>query len=215
MEYPAAPSEFMRWFKDQSEHHFARLRLTPEAYGLQHQPGTQWRSGLTIPELAAFQAAVGFKFPEELCAFYRVMNGTNLSGVNVYGESGLPYDYAPIYFSYPEHLPLIQQRIEKLLTIKGLTLDRMKEEAIPLVFPICDFYFLVIDGETNPVYFLSPVPPNRRNPYADVYGELWTDTLQGYLVKDAFYQCTHVNDLQEFPNRKRIPNYWTTHKDTL
>jgi hypothetical protein len=214
MEYPTTPSEFMLWFKNQSERHFAELRLDSEAYGLQHQPGTQWRPGLTEPELAAFQAAVGFEFPEELRAFYRVMNGTDLPGVNVYGESGLPYYYAPIYFSYPEHLATIQQCIEELLTIKALTRSRMREAAIPFIFPMNAFYFLIIDRKTNPVYFLSPVPPNHRNPHADVYGELWTDTLQGWLLKDAFNRCNHVNDAEEFPNRKRIPNYWTSRVDT-
>jgi hypothetical protein len=210
MEYPTAASEFIRWFKDHSERHFAELQLDAEAYGLQHQPGTRWRPGLSESELAAFQAAVGFDFPEELRAFFRAMNGTTVPGINVYGECGTPHDFAPIYFSYPEHLPNIQQRIAEILAIKGLTLDQMKEKAIPFIFPINDFYFLIIDRETNPVYFLTPVSPTRRNPQPDVYGSLWTDTLQGWLVKDAFARCTHVNDAAELPNRERTPNYWTS-----
>ena len=138
------------------------------------------------------------------------MNGTDVPGVNVYAESGLPNDYAPIYFSYPEHLPDIQQRIAEILAIKGLTLDRMKEEAIPFIFPVNDFYFLIIDRKTNPVYFLTPVPPTRRHPQPEVYGSLWTDTLQSWLVKDAFARTTHVNDAEEFPHQERTPNYWTS-----
>ena len=54
MEYPVAHREFMRWFKDHSERHFAGLQLDYEAAGLQHQPGTRWQPGLTETELAAF-----------------------------------------------------------------------------------------------------------------------------------------------------------------
>lgn len=215
MEYPADPREFMVWFKDRSERHFANMCLDLDAYGTQHQPGTKWRPGLTESELAAFEAALGFAFPEELRAFYRIMNGTDRPGVNVYGQSGLPYTYAPLYPSYPEHLPDIQRRIAQVLAAKGLTTDRMREAAIPFVFPLVDFYFLVLDGHTNPVYLLSPLPPSRGRPHADIYGELWTDTLQGWLLKDAFDQCNHVNDAVEFPDRPRRPNYWTSPQDTL
>jgi hypothetical protein len=213
MNYNTAFSEFITLFKHQSEKHFAELELDREAYGLQHQKGTKWRPGLTEQELLAFQRAVGFEFPEELLAFYRVMNGTDLPGVNIYGEEGLPYSYAPIYFSYPEHLPQIKQAIEERLVIKGLTMSKIKEKGIPFIFPINDFYFMIVDKQTNPVYFLTPAYKNHDINQAYVYGSLWTDTLQSWLVKDIFHRTDHINDLEEFRAKERIPNYWTTEGD--
>ena len=213
MNYNTAFDKFIALFKDQSEKHFAELELDKDAYGLQHQKGTRWRPGLTEQELLDFQQEVGFEFPAELLAFYRVMNGTDLPGVNIYGEEGLPYDYAPIYFSYPEHLPQIKQAIEERLFIKGLTISKLKEEGIPFIFPINDFYFMIIDNQTNPIYFLTPVYKNHDINQAYVHGSLWTDTLQSWLVKDIFHRADHINDLREFPARKRIPNYWTTEDD--
>lgn len=210
MEYPASLHDFMPWFKDHSERHFATLEVDKKAYGLQHQKGTTWRPGLTEDELLAFQREVGFDFPAELCAFYRVMNGTDLPGVNIYGEEGLPYTYAPIYFSYPEHLPQIQQAIQELLVIKSLTINRMLEEGIPFIFPINAFYFIIVDSQTNPVYFLTPAYRNHDRNQAYVHGSLWTDTLQSWLVKDIFHRTDHLNDAEEFPTRKRTATYWTS-----
>ncbi|RZK22880.1 MAG: SMI1/KNR4 family protein [Hymenobacter sp.] len=210
MNYNIAFDEFIALFKDQSEKHFAELELDKDAYGLQHQKGTRWRPGLTEQELLDFQREVGFDFPAELLAFYRVMNGTDLPGVNIYGEEGLPYYYAPIYFSYPEHLFQIKQAIEERLVIKGLIISKLKQERIPFIFPINDFYFMIIDNQTNPVYFLTPAYKNHDVTQAYVYGSLWTDTLQSWLIKDIFHRTDHITDLEEFPARKRIPNYWTT-----
>jgi hypothetical protein len=210
MNYNSAFSEFLTSFKDQSEKHFAALELDKDAYGLQHQKGTRWRPGLTEQALCDFQREVGFEFPAELLAFYRVMNGTDLPGINIYGQSGLPYTYAPIYFSYPEHLPQIKQVIAERLSIKGLTVSKLKEEGIPLIFPINDFYFMIIDDQTNPVYFLTPAYKNHDIAQAYVYGSLWTDSLQSWLIKDIFHRTDHLPDLEEFPARRRIPTYWTT-----
>jgi hypothetical protein len=203
-------SEFMTLFKDQSEKHFADLELDKAAYGLQHQKGTTWRPGLTEQELLNFQQEVGFEFPAELRTFYRAMNGTDLPGVNIYGEEGLPYDYAPIYFSYPAHLPQIKQAIDEILAIKGLTINKLRQEGIPFIFPINAFYFMIIDNHTNPIYFLTPAYKNHDLTQAYVYGSLWTDTLQNWLVKDIFHRTDHLNDVEEFPAKQRVPNYWTT-----
>ncbi len=199
----------MVWFKDQSEKYFETIELEKDVAGLQHQRGTKWRKGLTTQELVDFQSELGFDFPEELLEFYKTMNGTDLTGVNVYAEQGLPYYYAPIYFSYPEHLRKIKQLIQEILEIKGLTIEQIKENKIPFIFPINDSYFMVFDNLTNPIYFLTSAY-NRNINEKYVYGSLWTDTLKNWLIKDTFHRTTHINDLEEFPDKTRVPNYWTT-----
>jgi hypothetical protein len=209
MKYPENIKEFMIWFKYQSEKYFETIELETDIAGLQHQRGTKWKQGLNTQELIDFQNELGFEFPEDLLEFYKTMNGTDLVGVNVYAEQGLPYYYAPIYFSYPEHLPKIKELIQEILKIKGLTIEQMKEKKIPFIFPINDFYFMIFDSLTNPIYFLtSAYDRNINQKY--VYGSLWTDTLRNWLIKDAFHRTTYINDIEEFPNKKRVTNYWTT-----
>ncbi len=209
MTHPENIKEFMIWFKFQSEKHFETIELEKDIAGLQHQKGTKWKEGLSTQELIDFQNQLGFQFPEELVEFYKTMNGTDLKGVNVYAERGLSYHYAPVYFSYPEDLPKIKELIQEILEVKGLTIEQMKEKNIPFIFPINDFYFMIFDCATNPIYFLtSAYDKNINQKY--VYGSLWTDTLKNWLIKDVFQRTTHLNDLEEFPNKKRVTNYWTT-----
>lgn len=209
MKPPENLKEFMIWFKHRSEKHFEAIELEKDVLGLQHQKGTKWKKGLTAQELTDFQNELGFDFPEELLEFYKTMNGTDLAGVNVYAEQGLPYYHAPIYFSYPEHLPKIKELIQEILEVKGLTIEQIKEQKIPFVFPINDFYFMIFDNLTNPIYFLTSAY-NRNINKKYVYGSLWTDSLRNWLIKDAFHRATHINDLEEFPDKTRVPNYWTT-----
>lgn len=210
MEHPDNIKDFIVWFKDKSETHFATLALDTDAYGLQHQNGTKWRAGLTEAELVQFQEELGFDFPEELKEFYRAMNATDLPGVNIYGDRGDAYYKAPMYFSYPDHLSTIKQLIGERLKIAGLSAERINAEGIPNIFPISEYYYMVIDGKANPIYYLSIAYHNHdlNQPY--VYGELYTDTLQSWLVKDVFHQTEHISDVEEFPERVRTSNFWAT-----
>lgn len=209
MKIPENLNEFMLWFKHQSEKYFETIELEKDVAGLQHQKATKWEKGLTVQELTDFQNELGFEFPEELLEFYKTMNGTDLTGINVFAEQGLPYYYAPIYFSYPEHLTKIKELIQEILEIKGLTIEQMKEQKIPLIFPINEFYFMIFDNQTNPIYFLTSAY-NRNKNQNYIYGSLWTYTLKSWLIKDTFNRTTHISDLEEFPDKKRVPNYWTT-----
>lgn len=214
MNHPDDLKEFMIWFKDLSEKYFEMIELEKDVAGLQHQRGTKWRPGLTNQELVDFQNELGFDFPYELIEFYKTMNGTDLPGVNVYAEQGLPYYYAPVYFSYPEHLPEIKKLIQERLDMNGLTIEQMKKEGIPFIFPVHNYYFMVIDKLTNPIYNLSIAHKNHGLNQGYIYGSLWTDTFQRWLIKDVFYQTSHINDLEEFPNKQRVTNYWTTENDS-
>lgn len=209
MKHPDNVKDFMVWFKEQSEKHFATLEFD-DAYGLQHQKGTRWRSGLTNEELAQFQQELGFRFPAELAAFYREMNGTDVPGVSIYADRGDAYYYAPIYFSYPDHLDTIKQLIDKIWNVAGLTAEQIKADGIPNIFPISDYYYMVIDGISNPIFYLSIAHRNHDVNQAYVYGTLYADTLQRWLIKDAFHRTDHISDLEAFPDKERTPNFWTT-----
>lgn len=210
MTSPDNIQDFMVWFKNQSEFFFEKLELDKDISGLQPQKNTKWRPGLTDEELNSFQKQLGFNFPEELIEFYKAMNGTDLPGVNTYSERGDPYNYSPIYFSYPEHISTIKMLIDEILIVTDLSIDRMKENEIPNIFPINNYYFMIIDDKTNPIYYLSIAHYNHdiNQPY--VYGELWTDTLRNWLIKNTFCLTNHISDMEEFPNKPRTLNYWAT-----
>lgn len=213
MKYPDDLKEFMIWFKYESEKYFETIELEKDVAGLQHQRGTKWRQGLNAQELIDFQNKLGFEFPDELVEFYKTMNGTDLPGVNVYAEQGLPYYYAPIHYSYPEDLTKIKRLIQERLDVNKLTIQQMKENGIPIIFPLDDFHFMVIDNLTNPIYYLSISHKNHDLNQRYIYGSLWTDTFQNWLIKNTFYRTNHISDAEEFPDRERITNYWTTQDD--
>ncbi len=93
-------NKYIIWFKEESEKLFQKLELDKKAYGLQCQKGTRWSTGLSEEMIEECQDELGFKFPEELKWFYKTMNGTNLQGVNVFGESGIEYKYEPILLHF-------------------------------------------------------------------------------------------------------------------
>lgn len=209
MKYPKGNKEFMIWFKEKSEKHFYDLELDKDAYGLQFQKGTKWNAGLSDEEIEKFQKKIGFEFPEELKWFYKIMNGTNLPGINIFGESGLKYVYKPIYFAFSDHFSQMKNLINKVLKIKKISHDEMIEYKIPFIFPIEEFYFMVIDNLTNPIFYISSGYENHDLNKPVVYSSLYADTLQSYLIKSILKRTNHVSDIEEFPTRKRERNYWT------
>lgn len=209
MRHPEGHKEFMIWFKEESEKHFYELELDKEAYGLQFQKGTKWNDGLSDEEIKKYQKELGFEFPEELKGFYKTMNGTNLPGINIFGESGMEYAYEPIYHTFPEHLPQMKDLIGEILKIKGISHDEMIRNTIPFIFPIERFYFMVIDNLTNPIYYISTGFEHHDLNKPVVYASLYSDTLQSYLIKSVLKRTNHISDLEEFPERIRKSNYWT------
>jgi hypothetical protein len=210
MEHPDNHSEFMIWFKDRSEKHFADLELDREVSGFQFQKGTKWKKGLTDQEIFSFQKKLGFNFPKELIEFYKMMNGTDLPGINIYSDRNVPHSYEPIYFSYPEHLPIIIEIINDRLRIKGFTVDYMRKINVPFIFPMTDYYFMVIDNLTNPVFHISTGHKNHDLTRPFVYSNLYADNLQSWLIKDVLRRTDHISDIEEFPDKPRVPNYWST-----
>ncbi len=209
MKHPERHKEFMIWFKEKSEKHFYELELDKETYGLQFQKGTKWNDGLLDDEIEKYQKELGFEFPEELKWFYKIMNGTNLPGINIFGESGIKYTYEPIYYSFPEHLPQMKDLSDEILKVKCISHAEMIRNKIPFIFPIERFYFMVIDNLTNPIYYISTGYENQDLNKPVVHASLYTDSLQSYLIKSVLKRTNHVSDLKEFPEKNRESNYWT------
>lgn len=211
MQYPDNLKEFMHWYKHQSEQYFSTLKIDIEP--LQTQQEIKWRPGLTEHELAVFQQELGFDFPEEIIEWYRTMNGTNLPVLHILDEGDDKYYPACFQFFYPEHLPKIKQLIQERLAISGLNPEQMSKESIPFIFPVGDYEFMVIDKIANPIYYLSIAHKNHDVNQVYIYGSLSADNLQSWLYKQTFQRTYFISDLQEFPDKARTTNYWTTEKE--
>ena len=94
-------NEFFPWLKTESEKLWGEKDIDGGLYGFQFQKGTKWLDGLTDDEIADYERATGFKFPEIYKIYLKNMNGTDKQAINVYGGSGEPYQYAVGFYSYP------------------------------------------------------------------------------------------------------------------
>jgi hypothetical protein len=173
---PSDPEQFFIWFKATSEHYWTQAPINSNIYGFQIQAGTRWLPGLTESEIAGFEAELGFSFPSIYKLLLKHMNGTDKMAVNVYGESGQPYGYAPAYYSYPRDLDGIKQYIDWIYEEFKVTPEIVDQQDIPHIIPITGHRFLIVDRcETHPILSMY-----RRDTI------IYAPSLQAFLVNDIF-----------------------------
>jgi hypothetical protein len=102
---------FLLEFKRQTEARWQAEQLDATLYGFQMQRGTRWNPGLTNAEIAGYEAALNLRFPDDLKRLLRVMNGTDLPTLNIYGSSGEPHRTSVGVYSYPRDLERVRQFI--------------------------------------------------------------------------------------------------------
>ena len=142
--------EKFKKIKEQSEKQWENMTME-SCYGFQIQEGSKWNKGLLEVELASFEEEMGFTFPETLRSYYRIMNGLNKPGVNVYGYSDIPFTYQSKFYSYPDDLDLIKEYINWIFEANKT--DDKKLEAIRAsrIFPIYSHRFMLLDVPGNPI----------------------------------------------------------------
>ena len=79
------------------------------------------------------------------------MNGLDKPGINIYGSDGTPFRFRPIFYSYPEDLPLIQEMIDWIYEANELSLEKITQDGISRIFPISGHRFMLIDSRGNPM----------------------------------------------------------------
>lgn len=155
LETPDNSIEFFQELKLKSESCWATKKLNPNIYGYQIQPRSKWKEGLSEQEINSFELALGMTFPEELRAYYSVMNGLDQPAINIYGMSEEPHSYSSLFYSYPQDLELIKSRINDVLAHNNLSPTDFKEKGISRIFPILGHRYLLIDddqGRTLSIY---------------------------------------------------------------
>lgn len=176
--------EFFAWLKRASEDHWRTRKIDPTLYGYQFQPGTTWKPGIPDQTIERYQNEMGLEFPFEYKMFLRHMNGTTPETVNVYGSCGQPYSYGPGYYSYPEHLTAVKDRIRLVYDAYEVTTAYVDSNDIPHLMPIESHRFLVVDRCSN-------------RPVLSIYGRdaiVLAPSLQAFLIRDIFGDSALPNE---------------------
>ena len=173
--------EFVLRFKDETEQKWREASINASVYGFQFQAGTRWNSGLSDEQITAYEDALGVELPEDFHAFLRVMNGTDVPTLNVYGGSGEPSrEWVGVYV-YPRDLEIVRQCIAEVEHDRDTLVNTLAEEGFALslttkLVPIYAHRFVVCDGGAENCAVLSIWDSED----AIVYGR----SLQEYLERE-------------------------------
>ncbi|PWN59109.1 SMI1/KNR4 family protein [Chryseobacterium viscerum] len=178
--------------KKKSEKYWQKVDLQ-ECWGFQIQEGSKWKKGLSEPELEDFQRQLNIKFPESLKNYYRTMNGLDKPGIDNNGGKG-EFDFGPIFYSYPDDIPIIQTRIKWIMEANRVTEDIIKSQNVPPIIPYLGHRFLILDHEEAVLSMFGN----------DII--LWNNNLSRGIAKDIFLLYSHVDkkkiDKNSFWNKK-------------
>lgn len=173
--------DFLLSFKRRTEDYWRRLAINPAFYGYQFQQGTCWNHGLSESEIKEYEALLSIGFPDDLKTFFKVMNGTNLPTLNVYGSSGEPPRHSVGAYAYPRDLEIIKRRINDAETDREQLTVTMAEQGLVLapedrLVPIYDIRFAVCTPDPASCVVLS---------FADGWDAIvYGSTLQEYLGRE-------------------------------
>jgi hypothetical protein len=195
LKYPEHNLEFFKDLKEKSEQLWSVTDIERDIYGFQIQKGTKWNKGLNKKQLQAFQHEMGFEFPESLRNFYKTMNGTDMLGINVYGDEGYEYAYSPVFYSYPRDVKKITELINWIYQANKTSEEKLIKQGISRIMPVYSHRFILIDTPGNPVL--------------SMYGDdiiYWANNLSELLLIEIFgdnnYQAEFRNDQKIIPKIK-------------
>ena len=179
-------SEFLAYFKDVTETQWRNQQLNPTLFGFQFQQGTRWNPGLTDAEIASYEAILGLRFPDDFRSFLRVMNGTDIPTLNIYGYSGEPSRQSVGVYAYPRDMELVKRRIEEARDWRPEVAATMAEQGFDLaadagLAPIYIHRFVVCTSDLNS----SPVLSIYDGSDAIVYGSSLKEYLEREFLRDS------------------------------
>jgi hypothetical protein len=187
---------FFETIKSVSNIYWADTDINKGIYGFQIQKGSMWRDGLTDNEIINFENELGYKFPTPLRNFYKTMNGLDKKGINIFGNSGHKFAYRPIYYSYPDDLQIIKDNIEWIYEATNMNADKLLQEGVSRIFPICGHRFVLVDD------------PKHR--VLSMYGKdiiAWADSISKLIATDILGNIYNANDFESNPNDFNI-KFW-------
>ncbi len=192
---PTDDLDFFEAIKDLSEAYWANSEINKGLYGFQIQNGTKWRKGLADNEINDFEGALGFKFPKPLRNFYKTMNGHDKKGINVFGNSGSTPIYSPTYYSFPDDIEIVKDKIAWIYEATDMNEDKLLQNGISRIFPVRGHRFVLID---KPHQILS-MHGNDIIP--------WADSISKLIATDIFSNIENVSDFESNPDNFKI-KFW-------
>ncbi len=190
------PNDSVNFFtaiKHLSEKYWSECDINPDIFGFQIQNGTKWKKGLAENELADFQAELNIEFPEELKNFYRTMNGLDKKGINVFGSNGTEPNFNPIYYSYPDDLEQIREKINWIYESNDTEIENAE---IPKIFPVTGHRFIILDN---------------NNQILSMYGDdiiFWSENLSKLIANDIFDNIKNVTDFESNLKYAKPIKFW-------
>ena len=175
-------SDFLAEFKLVTEESWRTRSIDTVGYGFQFLPGTRWNPGLSDESIREYQEVLGVRFPDDLKAFFREMNGTDLPTLNLYGMCGHPPRLSVGVYSYPRDLEVVQLGIEDTIRNRAEITQDLAEQGFLLpprsnLVPIVGHRYVVCEDDPGNSTVLSIVVEDVD---AIVYGA----SLREYLKKE-------------------------------
>jgi hypothetical protein len=177
-------SDFLAEFKRATETRWHEASIDPHLYGFQFQAGTRWNPGLSEEQITEFANCVGFSFPNDFRELLRVMNGTDLPTLNIYGYCGESPRQSIGVYSYPRDLDLVVRLMREVHATRNTLTDTMLEQGFDItpsdnLLPIYGYRYLVCTPHLDSSVVLSIDGPE----YAIVYGHSLQEYLEAEFLK--------------------------------
>ena len=169
--------KFLFEFKSKTETRWQNCQINRGIYGFQFQPGTRWNPGLIDREIADYEKSLGTQFPNDFKRMLRVINGTDIPTLNVYGMFGEPHRTSVGVYSFPRDLSIVKERMKEIYKDFSAIVSVLLEGGFELeknaaLVPIFSHRYIICGSDLNKSSVLSIVGTD-----AVVYG----DSLRSYL----------------------------------
>jgi len=174
-------NDFLADFRRATEERWGVCSINPTIYGFQFQRGTRWNPGLSDVEILDYEGTLDVRFPGDFREFLRVMNGTDLPTLNVYGYCGEPHRQSIGVYSYPRDLEAVRRRIEDVHEWRAELSRTMADQGFALAaessfMPIYSHRYVVCTSDPDSSAVLSI----HDGGDAIVYG----NSLEAYLKRE-------------------------------
>jgi len=177
--------DFLANFKGITEELWRQTPINPTIYGFQFQPGTCWNPGLGDNEIREYENVLGARFPQDFKAFLKIMNGTDLTTLNIYANCGEPSRESVGVYSYPKDLGVVRQRVKAVSAYRQQLTATLAEQGFVLgpeesLVPIYIHRYVVCTSDLGSSVVLSIADGDD----AIVYGRSLREYLEREFLRD-------------------------------
>ncbi|QCE40218.1 SMI1/KNR4 family protein [Psychroserpens sp. NJDZ02] len=136
--------ESFELIKKLSEEKWKNIEHLSSECGGKRIKGLKWKKGLTKLEIISFENQLGYKFPQALKNFYKVMNGLAIVNENFSEDEEYPF-YQDLYRSFPEDIETIKRNANLEFESYNVSIDDINSKKAPIIFNYCGNRYLILD----------------------------------------------------------------------